>query len=111
MAEELALRYNDGKPQLVFILDFPNALEGLSRVKEFGASKYELHNWKRGRPFRDAISSILRHLVAAQTEGFDKESGLPHIDHALWGIIALSEWYRTHSELNDYGPNINENNS
>ncbi len=111
MAEELALRYNESKPQLVFILDFPNAIAGLADVKSFGAKKYELHNWTRGRGFRDTISSLLRHLVACKSESHDQDSGLPHIDHVVWNALALAEWYRTHSELNDYGPNINENNS
>ena len=111
MAEELALRYNDGKPQLVFILDFPNAIAGLADVKSFGAKKYELHNWTRGRGFRDTISSLLRHLVACKSESHDQDSGLPHIDHVVWNALALAEWYRTHTELNDWGPNLNENNS
>ena len=108
---ELALRYNDGKPQLVFILDFPNAVEGLSNIKSFGAKKYELHNWKRGRGFRDTISSLLRHLMASASEVVDKDSGLPHIDHVVWNALALAEWYRTHPELNDWGPNLNAHNS
>ena len=103
---ELAMRFNDGKPQLVFILDFPNAIAGLSDIKEHGAEKYALHNWKRGRGFRDTISSLLRHLVASQTESHDKDSGLPHIDHVVWNALALAEWYRTHPELNDWGPQL-----
>lgn len=103
----LAMRFNEGKPQLVFILDFPNAIAGLAKIKEFGAQKYELHNWKRGRGFRDTVSSLLRHLVASSSEALDQDSGLPHIDHVVWNALALAEWYRTHHELNDWGPNLN----
>lgn len=97
-----ALRYNSGKPQFSYITDFPNAMRGFAGVSEFGATKYERDNWRKGRSFKDTIDSLLRHIFAfASGEDIDPESGQPHTGHIIWNAAALEEWRHTHPELDD----------
>lgn len=75
-----AMRFNEGKPQFSLI-DF-NCLTPMAHVLEFGATKYERDNWKKGHDFSSLIDSLLRHVAGLQKgEWLDPESGLPHIGH------------------------------
>lgn len=95
-------RYNDGKPKLSYVLQFPNAIKGLSYVCDKGAVKYKRYNWKKGLPFTEVADSLLRHLTAVlDGEDYDPEDGIPHIDRVVWNALALSEYWRTHPELDD----------
>lgn len=88
---EMGLRYNEGKPQLSYIMSCDVAMTGLARVMEFGASKYERDNWKKGLEPLEIQDSLLRHLMAyTNGEVLDQESNLPHIDHVLFNAMALS---------------------
>lgn len=105
-----AMRFNQGKPELSYILSTPEALRGLSKVFTAGAKKYSRDNWKLGLPTNQLVDSALRHLVA-YLEGEDLDlnpetntsddnySGLPHVDHALWNLLILAEQYRTMPDL------------
>lgn len=86
-----ALRFNEGKPQLGYILHFPHALEAVCRVLEYGATKYGALNWKRGnKPDTEYLDAALRHLFAWQNEShFDEESGCNHLAHAVWNLLTL----------------------
>ena len=87
-----------GKPPM-HLLD-PYALEEVSKVLAFGAAKYELHNWRKGIKLSRLLSAMLRHTFAfLRGEDIDKESGLPHMAHALCcGMFIL--WL--HKERPDY---------
>lgn len=77
---DLALRYNDSKPQYS-LLDLAS-LEDTVKVLEFGAQKYDRDNWKKGLQFSQILDSMMRHIKALQSgEWIDPESGLPHIGH------------------------------
>ena len=94
-------RENAGKPRMDLIpLDL---LVGFARVLEYGESKYPTQdgsqNWRLGAPAKEQIASLLRHLseitaymhCAGVVNGslFDKESGLPHVDHIIFNAISL----------------------
>jgi hypothetical protein len=86
------------------ILEFPKALEAVTRVFEYGAQKYGRRNWRLGRNYCDTIDSLARHAVLfINGEDIDEESGLPHVDFLVSNAMFLSEWYRTHPEKDDRG--------
>jgi hypothetical protein len=100
MNMDKADRDNGGKVELSYMLDFPHALVGACSVLEYGAGKYQKHNWKKGLPSDQIIDSMLRHLLEFKNgEQFDSESGLLHVHHILTNALFLSELYgRTHAE-------------
>ena len=91
-SQEGADRFNYGKPELVYILDFPTAITEVAEVASYGANKYSRHNWKRGLKVRDVASSMLRHLVAFMNgDDIDDESGLRHTGAIAWNALVLAE--------------------
>lgn len=78
----------------------PYALEEVAKVLAFGAKKYEPHNWRKGIRLSRLLAAMLRHTFAfLRGEDLDKESGLPHMAHALCcGMFIL--WL--HKERPDY---------
>lgn len=68
-------------------------LEAIARVYAFGASKYAAHNWRRKYEWSKSVDAALRHLHAFNDgETNDPESGLPHLAHAGFHILALLTW-------------------
>ena len=77
------IKADAGKPRLTLVpLDI---IWAIAAVREFGTRKYkDPDNWKKVEPqrFKDAMfRHMLRYL--ADPDGFDDESGLPHLWHAL----------------------------
>lgn len=78
-------------------------LVGLARVFEFGRKKHGRENYYASDNDPDEceryVAAVLRHLSAMQTPGGsytptscatpDGESGIPHLDHALAGLVML----------------------
>jgi hypothetical protein len=88
------------------------ALEQIALVLEFGAGKYERHNWRGGIRFSRLIDAALRHLLAFNNgEDNDPESGLPHLAHAGCCIM-FALWMSKHRrDLDDrYNPVTKESN-
>lgn len=69
------------------------ALEDVARVSTFGADKYGDRNWEKhvnSWEWGRLLASTFRHLVAfLRREEYDPESGLPHLAHAVWNLLAL----------------------
>ncbi len=101
-SEVKAMRFNDGKPQLSYMLSCDVAMTGLVRVMEFGAIKYARDNWKKGLDPQEIQDSLLRHLMAYNNgEVLDPESGLPHIDHVQFNAMALATFGERDVPTND----------
>ena len=98
--KQQALRYNQGKLQWSLI-DF-KSLEGLVKVLEMGAKKYDKHNWKKGMPITQVSESLMRHLFAfLNGEDTDSESGLSHISHVMCNAMFIEYIMREKPEFDD----------
>lgn len=119
------LRYDNGKIRLELLS--PIALLGVSRVLTKGANKYADHNWRKGMAWSKCIGPLLRHLMLfmmgidrdadghcpdcrqglqAEMEGRKEwycknHTGELHIDQVLCNAMFLSEFARTHKNLDD----------
>lgn len=98
---EKALRFNEGKPELSYVLSMPRALVALSWVFARGAVKYARGQWKAGgKPDEEYIDSAMRHLLAlANGERFDPDLGTMHAAQVMWNMGALIQL--TEGELVD----------
>lgn len=73
----------------------PKVLEGVAQVLTFGAKKYAAWNWVKAPAYGRYFSAAQRHLAAWQAgEDLDPETGLPHLHHALCGLMFLAELQR-----------------
>jgi len=78
------------------------ALNQVAAVLQFGADKYDAHNWRKGFIWSRTISAALRHLLAFNAgEDRDPESNFSHIAHAMCCLMFLLEFEKTHPELDD----------
>lgn len=95
------IKHDDNK--LRYDLLPAEALEDVVRVYTYGAkTKYEPRNWQKGLSWCRIFAAIMRHMWAwLRGEDRDPESGLLHPAHAAWGCLALLEYHRTHTELDD----------
>lgn len=90
MENKQGIKYDNGKPRLgEMIKDFAEPLVEISKVWSFGAEKYEKSNWKLVDRAEDRYTNaMLRHLIAEDTEVYDKESKILHATHVAWNAIA-----------------------
>jgi hypothetical protein len=76
------------KPPLHFLPR--DGLVATAQAMEFGAKKYDAWSYRKGIPFCDLIGGALRHINAwKEREDLDDESGLSHLAHAAFNILAL----------------------
>lgn len=113
------LRFNAGKaplaliPSTFFEAIFNRAFEygvpvptkliwQVGQVLEFGAKKYDEHNWRKGGKWSSVLNSALRHLVW-MTDGrrVDPESGLAEAGHLGCNIAFLLEFAHTSTGEDD----------
>jgi hypothetical protein len=66
-------------------------INALAQVLTYGAKKYAPNSWQNVEPFNDRYyAALLRHLMLWRSgEIIDKESGLPHLTHALANVAFL----------------------
>lgn len=94
------IKFDHGKAPLGLISS--TALFALSRVLEYGATKYAPHNWRKGLVYSRLLDAALRHLwLFIGGEDTDPETGLYHVDHALCNLMFLCEFVRTRPDLDD----------
>ena len=73
-------------------------LEQLARVFTEGAKKYGDNNWQNlDNAYERYRAAMMRHMYAAQTEEFDKETGVRHEAAMMWNACTLL-WLRTHNK-------------
>lgn len=97
--QEESLRYNEGKPELSYVLDAMPALKDMVAVMEFGAQKYDRNNWKKGFAKEKILDSLLRHIDAFYSgEDIDPESGLPHVGAIQCNAMFLAYHYGSNSK-------------
>lgn len=100
--ENLAKRYNSGKLQWSLV-HYPS-LEPMVKVLEFGAEKYDRHNWKKGLEVTKICESMLRHIYAfLDGENNDPESNISHIGHIQANAMFLAYMVDKHPNLDDRG--------
>lgn len=90
-----ATKYDSGKPRVGLVLGgFANALMLVSKVGTMGSIKYSANGWKfvpdGYARYKDAFGRHWLYMEAG--EEFDKESGLPHLAHAAWNLLAMLEY-------------------
>lgn len=104
----VAARYNQGKPDLSYLLDWPKALRALVRVSEQGAIKYERNNWKKGgKPDTEYLASALRHMLDFHDGAYyDSDIGTAHIANAVWNLLSLIEL--NHRKAPDLDPEFDQ---
>lgn len=77
-----------GKPR--WDLMPPQALNEVAKVFTYGVEKYAPRNWEAGMDWGRLFAAAQRHLWAFwDGEDYDAESGLPHLAHAAWNVLAL----------------------
>lgn len=82
------MKYDSGK--LRYDLVPPEALEEITRVLGFGATKYADRNWENGINYGRVFGACMRHLWAWwRGEDNDSETGISHLAHAGCCIFFL----------------------
>ncbi len=91
--ESKGIKHDKDKTRAGLVVgDFGLALLEVSEVGTFGEQKYSAKNWLL---VKDAMQryhdAAFRHLLSMETEENDPETGLPHIAHATWNLLACIE--------------------
>jgi hypothetical protein len=85
-----------------------DALDVISEVYAWGATKYADHNWRNGYEWSKSYDALIRHLTAWwDNEDNDPESGLSHLGHAGFHVFVLIVFSR-HKRYADYDDRYKE---
>jgi len=99
-ASTTGVKFDHGKIPLELLS--PVALFKIGQVLEFGARKYDNHNWRKGMKWSRVAGAAFRHLLAwLGGEDKDPESGLSHLAHCACCLLFLLEYETTKPELDD----------
>ena len=92
-ATKQGIKLDGGKPALDLI--DPEFELDVARVLTYGATKYDVDNWKNGMSLGKAMAGVRRHLNAvARGEFIDPETGIQHTAHAACGVMFLHYFIR-----------------
>jgi hypothetical protein len=88
----LGAKLDWGKMKGGLLQDFARALWAVGEVGTFGAQKYTRGGWEHTDDgvtrYHDAA---VRHWLKAKFEYEDPDSGLPHLAHMAWNLLASLE--------------------
>jgi hypothetical protein len=97
----VGLKFNNTKAPLDIVINtqFPKALQLLALATEYGHVKYNKNgadddylNYKRvSNGLQSYFDAAARHNT--ERNEIDQESGLPHIIHSVWNMLAALELY------------------
>lgn len=86
------------------------ALIKVVKVYNYGAIKYADRNWEKGIKYSRLYDAALRHLTAFWNgESRDEESGLLHLSHCTFNILAILYFELTNPKTWDDRPTFYEN--
>lgn len=93
MSTDIGVKNDSGKTRTgLMVVGFASALNRVAEVATFGAKVYTPNGWlsvpSAGERYTDAM---YRHLLAGVNQKFDPESGIEHLAHAAWNILAVLE--------------------
>lgn len=84
-------KYDNGKPSTTLLPSKP--LLEIAKVLDYGAKKYEAHNWRKGIKYSRVLSAAQRHLLAwNEGENNDPETNITHLAHAACNILFLLQY-------------------
>lgn len=90
-------KFDTGKPRISLLSS--DAIVEIAKVATMGAQKYDDHNWRKGMKWSRLMDAAERHLLKYNKgERVDEESGLSHLAHVAWNLMALLEY-----EINNVG--------
>jgi len=85
-------KLDSGKCVAGVLSDFALALQAVADVGDFGARKYTRGGWQAVPNAEERyFDAAWRHLLKARHEELDKDSGLPHLAHLAWNLLAVLE--------------------
>lgn len=97
--KQAGVKNDDGKVMAQLLGDFSRALMGVAEVGTFGAEKYTRGGWKTvPNGYQRYYDAAWRHLLQANQEQCDYESGLWHLEHAAWNLLAIIELQKKAAE-------------
>jgi hypothetical protein len=84
-------KYDEGKARVSLIVS-PALLE-VAKVGTMGAKKYGDYNYRLGMKWSRLADAGMRHFISYLSgERIDEESGLSHLAHVAWNVLALLEY-------------------
>jgi len=97
-------KLDDGKLMAGLVLGgFSRALKGVAEVGTMGAKKYTPNGWQEvDNAFNRYHDAAIRHWLSYNSgEKLDPESGLSHLKHLAWNMLALVHFEPEHIDLSD----------
>lgn len=84
-------KHDAGKARVSLIVS--KALLEVAKVGTMGAEKYGDYNYRKGMKWSRLADAALRHFFSYLSgERIDPESGLSHLAHVAWNILAMLEY-------------------
>lgn len=100
--KDVGRKDDDEKILAALLGDFSRALLGVAEVGTFGASKYTRGGWLHVKDNKQRYTDALwRHLLQSTIDELDSESGLTHLEHAAWNILAVIELTKRENDASE----------